>query len=48
MNVTNFPNFYNIQHKLAQQATPMAQIMSMLNDKAEDQSPLEAAKPRSC
>lgn len=44
MNVTNFPNFYNIQQKSAQQATPMAQIMSMLNDKAKDQSPLEAAK----
>ena len=44
MNVTNFPNFYNIQQKPAQQATPMAQIMSMLNDKAKDSSPLEAAK----
>ena len=44
MNVTNFPNFYNIQQRSAQQATPMAQLVSMLNDKAEDQSPLEAAK----
>ena len=44
MNVTNFPNFYSIQQKSAQQATPMAQIMPMLNDKAKDQSPLEAAK----
>ena len=44
MNVTNFPNFYNIQQRSAQQATPMAQLISMLNDKAEDQSPLDAAK----
>lgn len=44
MNVANFPNFYSIQQKSAQQATPMAQLVSMLNDKAEDQSPLEAAK----
>ena len=44
MNVTNFPNFYNIQQKSAQQTTPMAQIMSMLNDKTKDLSPLEAAK----
>ena len=44
MNVTNFPSFYSIQQKSAQQATPMAQIMPMLNDKAKDQSPLEAAK----
>lgn len=44
MNVTNFPNFYSIQQKSAQQATPTAQLVSVLNDKAEDQSPLEAAK----
>ena len=44
MNVTNFPNFYNIQQRSVQQATPMAQLVSMLNDKAEDQSPLEAAQ----
>ena len=44
MNVTNFPNFYSIQQKAAQQATPMAQLVSMLNDKAGDQSPLETAK----
>ena len=43
MNAANFPNFYNIQQRSAQQATPMAQLVSMLNDKAE-RSPLEAAK----
>ncbi|NCE65607.1 hypothetical protein D1159_13715 [Pseudoflavonifractor sp. 524-17] len=44
MNVANFPNFYNIQQKQAQQSAPMDQLVSMLNDKAERQSPLEAAK----
>ena len=44
MNAANFPNFYNLQQRSTQQATPMAQLVSMLNDKAEGQSPLEAAK----
>ena len=44
MNVMNFPNFYSIQQKAAQQAMPMAQLVSMLNDKAGDMSPLETAK----
>ena len=44
MNVTNFPNFYNIQQRQVQQTTPMDQLVSMLNEKADGNSPLEAAK----
>ncbi len=44
MNVANFPNFYNIYQKQTQQPAPVDQLVSMLNDKAEGQSPLEAAK----
>lgn len=44
MNVTNFPNFYNIQQRQVQQTTPMDQLVSMLNEKADGNSPLETAK----
>jgi len=44
MNISNFYNYYNIQQRQAQQTAPMDQLASMLNDKAENQSPLEAAK----
>ena len=44
MNVTNFPNFYNIQQRQVQQTTPMDQLVSMLNEKVDGNSPLEAAK----
>lgn len=44
MNVTNLPNFYNIQQRQVQQTTPMDQLVSMLNEKADGNSPLEAAK----
>ncbi len=44
MYVKNYPDFYNIQQKQAQQTTPMDRLVSMLNDRSEGQSPLEAAK----
>lgn len=44
MNVANFPNFYNIQQRQAQHISPMNQLVSMLNNKAEGQFPLESAK----
>lgn len=44
MNLANFPNFYNIQHRQTQQTTPMDQLVSMLNEKVDESSPLEAAK----
>ena len=44
MNITNFPNFYNIQQRQVQQTTPMDQLVSLLNEKVDGNSPLEAAK----
>lgn len=44
MRIENFQNFFNIGAKVARQTSPMGQIASMLNEKAEKQSPLEIAK----
>lgn len=44
MNVTNYPNYYNIQQRQVQPATSMEQLVSMLNKKMEANSPLETAQ----
>ena len=39
MNVTNYPNYCNIQQLQVQPATTMEQLVSMLNKKMEANSP---------
>lgn len=44
MNVTNLPNYYSIQPGQVRQTASMDPLVSMLNEKADAASPLEAAK----
>lgn len=44
MNITTFPSFYNIHQRSTQQPASIDKLVSMLNDKAVEQSPLEAAE----
>lgn len=42
MNIANFPNYFGVQQ--GRQAAPMDRLVSMLNEKAGEASPLEAAR----